>query len=327
MDTKYILVTVMAMVMLVGLVVSPASAQVISPSQTGHYAPAVINVRDMAFPPPGLFVLCYNLWLGSDTYIDRYGNELPDELKLDASAFATVPAVFWGSTFTLLGGARYLVGISPNYFTADGRVIIEAGEGDSTVTRVEEGSVSGWSDLFVEPLGLSWGLEKFDINVSYGFTAPTGRYETGADDNVGLGFWTHQFQGYGYYYPVPSRATAIMLGLTYELNGKIKDADVTPGDRFSLEWGVSQYLTDQFELTVQGGHNWQISDDSGGDVYWDPSFHDRKNTVAFGGSFWPWVDWLDLSLKYAFDFGARGRLEADYWMLNVTFLTHVLTGE
>ncbi|MGD9402099.1 MAG: transporter, partial [bacterium] len=297
------------------------------PSQTGHYAPAVINVRDMAYPPPGLFILAYNLWLGSDTYVDRYGESLPSELKLDASAFATVPAVFWGSSFSLLGGARYLVGVSPNYFTADGRVIFEEGEGDSTVARVEEGSVSGWSDLFISPVTLCWALTNFDLTFSYGFAAPTGRYNTGADDNVGLGFWTHQFQGYGYYYPSPSKATALMLALTYELNGKIKDADVNPGNRLSLEWGLSQYLTEQFEVTVQGGHNWQISDDSGSDVYWDPSFHDRKNTIAFGGSFWPWPDWLNISLKYAFDFGARGRLEADYWMLNLIFLTNTLTGE
>jgi hypothetical protein len=174
---------------------------------------------------------------------------------------------------------------------------------------------------------LCWALTNFDLTFSYGFAAPTGRYNTGADDNVGLGFWTHQFQGYGYYYPSPSKATALMLALTYELNGKIKDADVNPGNRLSLEWGLSQYLTEQFEVTVQGGHNWQISDDSGSDVYWDPSFHDRKNTIAFGGSFWPWPDWLNISLKYAFDFGARGRLEADYWMLNLIFLTNTLTGE
>jgi len=321
------LLTVFALVALASLLASPVLAQVVSPSQTGHYAPAVINVRDMAYPPPGLFILAYNLWLSSDTYIDRYGESLPSELKLDASAFATVPAVFWGSNFSLLGGARYLVGVSPNYFTADGRVIFEEGEGDSAVARVEEGSVSGWSDLFISPVTLCWGLTSFDLTFSYGFAAPTGRYSTGADDNVGLGFWTHQFQGYGYYYPSPSKATALMLALTYELNGKIKDADVNPGNRLSLEWGLSQYLTEQFEVTVQGGHNWQISDDSGSDVYWDPSFHDRKNTVAFGGSFWPWPDWLNISLKYAFDFGARGRLEADYWMLNLIFLTNVLTGE
>ena len=69
----------------------------------------------------------------------------------------------------------------------------------------------------------------------YSFYAPTGRYETGADDNIGLGFWTHQFQGFGYYFPIEHQATAIMAGLTYEVNGQIEDVDVTPGSRFSLD--------------------------------------------------------------------------------------------
>ena len=73
------------------------------------------------------------------------------------------------------------------------------------------------------PVGLSWALGQFDATFFYGFTAPTGRYTTGADDNIGLGFWTHQFQGFGYFYPNPSQATALMLGLTYELNSEIED--------------------------------------------------------------------------------------------------------
>jgi hypothetical protein len=31
----------------------------------------------------------------------------------------------------------------------------------------------------------------------YGFTAPTGSFEQGDPDNLGLGFWTHQLQADG----------------------------------------------------------------------------------------------------------------------------------
>jgi hypothetical protein len=34
----------------------PARAQVASPLQSGHYAPGLVNIRDFAAPPPGLFV-------------------------------------------------------------------------------------------------------------------------------------------------------------------------------------------------------------------------------------------------------------------------------
>ncbi len=207
-------------------------AQVVSPVQGGHYAPVVKNVRDMATPPPGLFVLWYNAFASSNKYIDRNGNGFnrinlgninpglpPIEVSTNLDAFTSIPTIFWASNFEILG-ARYMAGISANYISADVSVITERNGAilDTTFTRRTNSKVSGISDLFVAPVGLSWGLDNADITFLYGFYAPTGKYETGGDDNVGLGFWTHQFQGYGYFYPVEDRSSAIMLGLTYETN-------------------------------------------------------------------------------------------------------------
>jgi hypothetical protein len=254
--------------------------------------------------------------------VDRDGNEYTG--IFDISSFATIPALFWASSFDVLGG-RYMAGWSPNYVTADGTVnLSSSGLGiDTTVT----GGTSGWSDMFFVPFGLSWELEQFDFTFTYGFYAPTGRYASGADDNVGLGFWTHQFQGYGYYYPFPDKSTALMLGLTYELNSKIDDADFKPGSRFSLEWGISQYLSDRLEIMVQGGHNWQVSDDTGSDVLPEiDDVHDRKSTLAFAIGYWPLKDRLYLSGKYAFDFGISQRFKNNYWMANLILITDLLTG-
>ena len=318
-----------------------ASAQVASPLQSGHYAPGVMNIRDYAAPPPGLFVIWYNWAMSSDTYVDRNGNELnslnlsqidpalPDvDIDLDLKGFATVPALFWGSTFEILGGARYMVGLAPNWATADYTVVAEPGGPgyEPSDREVLEGSVSGLSDLFVAPVGLSWALGHFDATFFYGFTAPTGRYETGADDNMGLGFWTHQFQGFGYFYPSESQATALMLGLTYELNTEIKDVEVKPGNRLSLEYGISQYFTDWLELGVQGAHNWQITDDSGSDVFWDPSYHDQKSSLLFSAGFWPWAGRLYVAAKYGFDYGVRQRFKTNNLMLNFIWLTNALDG-
>ena len=53
---------------------------------------------------------------------------------------------------------------------------------------------------------------RFNLTTAYSFAAPTGRYELGADDNIGLGFWTHQFQGFGYYFPFEHRPTREAAG-------------------------------------------------------------------------------------------------------------------
>jgi hypothetical protein len=324
------------------ITLSSAYGQVVSPLQSGHYSPAVANIRDFATPPPGLFVLWYNVYASSDKYIDKDGNEfssirldqihpnLPNiDVDLKLNGFASIPSLFWASHYKLLGGARYMAGISANYISADASLVTERSGIiiDTTYTRKVEGKNSGFSDLFVVPMGLSWGLDKFDFTFLYGLAIPTGKYETGSSDNLGLGFWTHQFQGFGYFYPVPDKSTAIMMGLTFEFNGKIKDADVKPGNRFSLEWGISQYLSEQFELGIQGGHNWQISDDTGDDVYWDPGYLDRKSTIAFNASYWPWKERFLLTLKYAFDFGVRQRFQNNSWMLNILFIPNVLMGE
>jgi hypothetical protein len=335
----YFLKLIIAALILI-ILTEPAAAQVVSPVQSGHFVPCVTNIRDMSHPSPGLFVMWNNVYISSDEFIDRNGNEfntiklnqidprLPNiDVKLDVDGFTTIPVVAWVSHFTLLGGARYMPAVSPNYITASGTIISETSLIDTTVTKIDDENVSGFSDFYVSPLGLSWGLDKFDITLSYGFYAPTGRYETGASDNVGVGFWTHQFQGYGYFYPFPDKSTALMAALTYELNSEIEDADVKPGNRFTLEWGISQYLSEQFELGVHGGHNWQISDDKGSDVFWDPTVLDRKSTLAFSAAYWPWKNRLYINAKYAFDFDVRQRFKNNYWMFNLIFLTNALTGE
>ena len=319
-----------------------AEAQIVSPLQGGHYSPAVANIRDLATPPPGLFVLWYNAYATSSEYIDRDGNKfnsirldqiypgLPNvDVSLKLKAISSIPTVFWASPFTVLGGARYMAGFSLTYISADASIVTERGGIiiDTTYTRAAVGKNSGFSDMLVVPLGLSWEMEGVDLTFMYGFTAPTGKYETGSSENLGLGFWTHQFQGYGYLYPMEGKATAVMLGVTYELNSKIQDADVQPGGRFSLAWGISQYFSEQFELGIQGGHNWQISDDSGQDVYWDSGIHDRKSTLAFAANYWVLKEHLSLNLKYAFDFGARQRFLNNTWLLNVVFVPGILTGK
>ena len=317
-----------------------SEAQIISPLQTGHYTPAAQGVRDMSNPVPGLFPIWYNMYATSNTFVDLDGNEITNvnqifpnapsrNISYDLKAYAAIPMIFWASNkISFLGNANYMGGVAFNYMTAD--VSFKTDKywqlPDSTVTRSGSGNVSGMSDMFFIPLGLSWGGEHADFTFLYGFAAPTGRFDIDADDNVGLGFWTNQFQGFGYYYPVADKSTALMLGMTYELNGKIKDSDVKPGSRYSLEYGLSQYVSGKIELYAQGGHNWQVGDDMGDGVYWDPSRHDKKSTAAFGVTYWIVPEKLFVSGKYGFDYGARGRGLSNYYMLNFLYIPNILTG-
>lgn len=316
-------------------------AQQASPIQAGHYVPALMNARDMAYPPSGLFFVWYNFAVNTNKYYDRNGNEFksiplsnlnpafPDiDVSAKVNGFGSAPVIFWASPkISFLGNARYMGGVAPNYVFADVSLVTERAGIilDTTYTQDISERVSGFADLILVPFALSWGGSKIDFTAMYTIYAPTGRYETGADDNIGLGYWTHQFQGFVYYYPVPDKSTALILGLTYEANSKIKDADLKPGNRFTLEYGISQFLSAKFELGIQGGHNWQVSDDAGDDVYWDPSYHDRKSSLFFNASYWPISERLMFNFKYGFDYGVRQRFKNNTYVLNVLFVPNLLT--
>ncbi len=321
---------------------STLKAQVVSPLQAGHYFSGFINIRDLSAAPPGLFVMDYNAYLWTDTYVDRNGKEfqnldlneispvLPNiNVDLKLSSYANVPVIAWASDFKILGATYMFYTVLPSYTSASASVISELGWGaiDTTFTTSSSGKVSGFGDIFIQPISLTWSSSKTDLMLSYGFYAPTGRYTTGADDNIGLGYATHQFQGFGYYYPIEDKSTAFMLGLTYETNGYIKDADLKSGDRLTFEWGLSQYLSERFELGIQGGHNYQVGDDKGEDQWWDPTVRDKKSTLAFSANYWLVSEKLYLGLKYGFDFGARQRFKNNLAMLNLIYVPGVLNGK
>ncbi|MGH8555223.1 MAG: transporter, partial [Gammaproteobacteria bacterium] len=83
---------------------------------------------------------------------------------------------------------------------------------------------------------LGWSGKHYDVLAAYGFYAPTG------EEDIGLDFWTHQLQLAGTWYPFDDKGTAVMVASTYEIHHEKEDQDLTPGSRFTLNWGISQYL-------------------------------------------------------------------------------------
>src|SRR5262249_61884873 len=119
-------------------------------------------------------------------------------------------------------------------------------------------------------------LPHWDSAFAYGFYAPTGHHNPDTatsprggpptvepSDNIGYGFWTNQLQGAVAWYPWPHKAPAVTAALTYEINTNKHDFDLTPGQRLTLNWGISQYVpltTDQkllLEIGPAGYDSWQ----------------------------------------------------------------------
>ena len=317
---------------------NPLIAQRVSPYQSGSYYPGLISLRDLAAPPAGILIVDYNYWMNSNGYYDKNGEkftggtiELPsleDPVDVDIdpsmSGYINAPVLFYASEFRILKGARYLASVVPVYLSLDYDVFLAVGDTSGSIS----GKTSGFGDMSFMPLGLSWSLDKkVDISFLYSIYAPTGRYESGADDNLGQGFWTHQIQVPTYFYAM-EQSTALAIIPTLEMNSKVKDADAKMGERFSLEYGISQYFNSWLEIELMNGHNWQVGADSGDDVWWTGTRFDgldRKNTFSAGINVWPVEGILQLRVKYLTDYGVKQRFKNQFWSFSFLLIPGILS--
>jgi hypothetical protein len=177
-------------------------------------------------------------------------------------------------------------------------------------------------------LWLGWPLKHWDFSLAYGFYAPTGKYDVDtrefpalgltlkspAADNVGLGFWTHQFQGGVAWYPWEHKATAVAAALTYEIHHEKEDLDITPGSHLTLNWGASQYLplTREANLLLEAGptgySQWQLTDDRGSDAA-NGDVHDQVHAAGaqVGLTYVPWS--ANVNVRYLYEFAAEDRFQ------------------
>jgi hypothetical protein len=170
-----------------------------------------------------------------------------------------------------------------------------------------------------------------DITFGWMVYAPSGQYIEGGSNNTGLGFWSNIFQVFGYWYPEklkgqPSQTLAVMLGASFEVTGRIKGSDIKPGNRFSLDYGIEQYISSNLSVGIYGGNNWQVSEDKGSQVYWDASVKDRLGTFGFQLGCWLWANRLQAIGKYGFSYGAVQRFNQNTVEINLIFAANVLTG-
>ncbi|MBW1711283.1 MAG: transporter [Deltaproteobacteria bacterium] len=296
------------------------------PGELGHYMPGVASVRDFAVPAaPGFYYAQYNLYYNTDAYKDRNGNPVnsvtigPVTFNIDArvEAYAIQPTFIWVSPWKLLGASySAFIGVPITSTSVQAALSTETRFG----LRVDEGQ-RGLGDLYVRPLWFGWNLKNFGISVGYGFYAPTGRHVDGEVDNTGLGFWTHEFQAGVTWYPWESQATAVMLAGTYEIHQQKDGVDITPGNRFSLDYGISQFIptneagTLLLELGVSGYSQWQVDSDSGADVLAALNVKDQIHGIGaqIGLAYVPWN--ASIVFRFLTEYNAEARFEGNLFTL------------
>jgi hypothetical protein len=179
------------------------------------------------------------------------------------------------------------------------------------------GSLSGGgglADSYYQPVILGWVTERIGIRAIYGFLAPTGRFEAGAADNVGSGYWTHVLASGQTLYLTKDKRTAVSAFQMYEFHRSQDGTGIQPGQTINLDYSVTRTLPLGESMTLQAGvvgyEQRQTTDKSGPGI--TPEQAEARyavNALGFAGNLSLPARGVGLGLKYYKEFSNRSTFE------------------
>ena len=159
-----------------------------------------------------------------------------------SSVLMDMNSLVWVSGKSVLG-ARYsasvTIPIANNSLASDSIGAISGG--------------GGLADSYYQPVILGWRTAQVGIRAIYGFLAPTGRFEAGASDNVGSGYWTHVVASGQTVYLTKDKRTAISAFQMYEFHGTQDGTGVQPGQTLNVDYSVTRAFPLQGDAGLQVG--------------------------------------------------------------------------
>lgn len=160
---------------------------------------------------------------------DRHGNRLPVD--------GNVSVIFDHNTIVWTSKGKEG---KPHYaFVAD---VLLSNNSLSSATLGSVAGGGGLTDIYVQPLTVGWNFKRADLQVAYGFVAPTGRYKGGATNNVGTGYWGHDLSTGQTVYLTKDKKTAVSAYEMYEFHGTQRDTKVHPGQTFDVDYSLTRLV-------------------------------------------------------------------------------------
>ena len=152
------------------------------------------------------------------------------------SVILSMNSFVWVSQREVLGGARFSMSatlpVANNSLSSSAAGAISGG--------------GGFGDSYYQPFILGWNQERVAIRAVYGFLAPTGSFEPGANTNVGSGYWTHVVASGQTWYLTPNRATTVSAFQMYEFHDSQDGHEHSPWSKFG-----SRLLSDADDFDQQ----------------------------------------------------------------------------
>ncbi|HEY4284295.1 MAG TPA: transporter [Chthoniobacterales bacterium] len=192
-------------------------------------------------PEPGFTYSNQLLFYSRDEAKDDNGNTLPITGSNDV--LMDLNTITWASKETFLGRARYSASATLPYAKND-------------LTSDIQGNISGGSgfaDSYYLPLILGWSWDRVAVKAMYGFLAPTGRFDAGANNNVGSGYWTHTLSSGQTYYLTKDKFLIFSAFEMYEFHTTQEGTGIHPGDTFDLDYSLMRTVIAKTAFRLQIG--------------------------------------------------------------------------
>jgi hypothetical protein len=146
------------------------------------------------------------------------------------------------------------------------------------LSRSEEGSYTGVSDLVITPVNLGWHLGNFHIMTFFNFYAPVGSYNAERRLNTGLNRWALE-PNVAVTWLQPKRGQEVSISMGWTFNVQNPATRYTTGQEFHLEYFLGQHLPCGFTLGLAGYIYNQMTADTGSGATLG-AFHGQ--TIALG---------------------------------------------
>ena len=177
------------------------------------------------------------------------------------SVLLDMNTLLWASTgqIAMLGGARFssavTIPIANNSLSSSAQGAISGG--------------GGLGDWYFQPVILGWRMEGVDVRGIFGFLAPTGKFNAGATDNVGNGYWTPVLAAGETFYLSEDRATTLSAFQMYEFHTTQSGTQIRPGETFDLDYSLMRAFTfadSRLQVGLVGYGAWQTTAKTGPDI-------------------------------------------------------------
>ena len=244
------------------------------PPVRGEYTSGFNATNSGVMPEPGFSYANYFIDYSFDQFRSASGAIVAQN---NAAEFIDINAFEWVSKKKILGANYALAALLP---------ISNSSISSPTLGAI--GGGGGFSDSFYQPLTLGWHFKRADVQVAYGFFAPTGRFTAGATNNTSSGYWTNSPTAGETFYLTKNKRTSVSAYQLYEFHTTQQGTNIHPGQTFNLDYSLMQILPLQkdmhtlLQFGLVGYGQWQTSNNSGPGVDPAKSAHYRVN--ALGGA-------------------------------------------